>query len=246
MNLVSHSIRGVDDQNNAIHKRGKWKMESSAACLNELRDLGTLTRKKKNDCLYNRAHLDKYVYCLEEGLCALHSVSPGGRERIYQYFLPGDFVGFIPAYARSYPDDTFYAFSITAKSACLLYQIPYNTFREYVESHPDFYRWLFETAIAHYDNALKHCYALQDGDNFVSLCYALTELAVCEGPHYVIHKDFSYSELANYLGIHTITVTRIMGKLKDMGVVSKRGHQTVIHDMARLTALAQQRTISKK
>ena len=54
-------------------------MESSAACLNELRDLGTLTRKKKNDCLYNRAHLDKYVYCLEEGLCALHSVSPGGR-----------------------------------------------------------------------------------------------------------------------------------------------------------------------
>ena len=45
MNLVSHSIRGLDDQNNAIHKRGKRKMESSAACLNELRDLGTLTRK---------------------------------------------------------------------------------------------------------------------------------------------------------------------------------------------------------
>ena len=54
--------------------------------------------------------MDKYVYCLEEGLCALHSVSPGGRERIYQYFPPGDFVGFIPAYARTYPDDTFYAF----------------------------------------------------------------------------------------------------------------------------------------
>ena len=216
-------------------------MESNMNYMNALRGLGTLTHKKKHDCLYNRAHMDKYVYCLEDGLCALHSVSPGGRERIYQYFLPGDFVGFIPAYARTYPDDTFYAFSITAKSACTLYQIPYSTFREFVEAHPDFYRWLFETAIAHYDNALKHCYALQDGDNFVSLCCALTELAIYEDTHYVIHKDFSYSELAGYLGIHTITVTRLMGKLKDMGIVSKRGHQTVIQDMEQLTAMAQAR-----
>lgn len=212
--------------------------ESNTSCIKALRSLGTVTHKKKNDCLYNRAHLDKYVYCLEEGLCALHSVSPGGKERIYQYFLPGDFVGFIPAYARSYPDDTFYAFSITAKSACTLYQIPYATFREFVDAHPDFYRWLFETAIAHYDNALKHCYALQDGNNFVSLCCALAELAIYEAPHHVIHKDFSYGELANYLGIHTITVTRLMARLKDMGIVSKQGHQTVIRDMDRLAALA--------
>ena len=215
-------------------------MDKNTACIDTLKSLGTLTHKKKNDCLYNRAHVDKYVYCLEEGLCALHSVSPGGKERIYQYFQPGDFIGFIPAYARSYPDDTFYAFSITAKSACTLYQIPYTSFRNYMESHPEFYRWLFEITIAHYDSALQHCYALQDGNNFVSLCCALAELAVRENSTYLLHKDFSYGELANYLGIHTITVTRIFKKLKDMGIVAKKGHQTIIPDMERLIQLTRE------
>lgn len=213
-------------------------MKRSDSYYQLLRDMGTLLTVRKHDCLYNRAHMDQYVYCLEEGLCALHSVSPGGKERIYQYFLPGDLVGFIPAYRRSYPDDTFFAFSITAKSACKLYRIPYPAFRDFVEQHPDCYRWLFETVIAHYDNALKHCHTLQDGDNFISLCQAISELAVADRSRYVLHKDFSYGELANYLGIHTITVTRIIGRLKDMGILAKEGHVTVILDMQRLKTLA--------
>lgn len=212
-------------------------MEYNNDYLQAIRDLGTLVHVKKHTCLYNRAHIDKYVYCLESGLCALHSVSPGGRERIYQYFLPGDFIGFTPAYNRNYSDDTFYAFSITAKSACTLYQIPYSVFYEFMESHPDFYRWLFEITMAHYDNALKHCYTLQDGDNFTSLCQALGELANQENSRFVIHKDFSYTELANYLGIHTITITRMIARLKDLGVVAKKGHETVILDMDKLVEL---------
>lgn len=200
--------------------------------------LGTLIHVKKHYCLYNRAHINKYVYCLEEGLCALHSVSASGKERIYQYFLPGDFIGFIPAYRRSYPDETFYAFSITAKSPCSLYQVSYTAFRDFMDNHPEFYQWLFETAVTHYDNALRHCYTLQDGDNFISLCQALIELALLEHSRYIIHKDFSYNEIASYLGIHTITVTRMMRRLKEMGIISKEGHDTVILDMDKLTSMA--------
>lgn len=214
-------------------------MEEFKKDLQVLRTLGTLVQVRKHACLYNRAHMDQYVYCLEEGLCALNSVSPNGKERIYQYFLPGDFIGFIPAFRRIYPDETFYAFSITAKSDCSLYQIPYATFREFVEEHPEYYRLLFEITVSHYDNALKHCYTLQDGNNFISLCQALGELAMKENNRYVIHKDFSYTELANYLGIHTITVTRMIGRLKDMGVVAKEGHVTVILDINQLNRLGQ-------
>ncbi|WP_077611796.1 Crp/Fnr family transcriptional regulator [Clostridium sp. Marseille-P2415] len=213
-------------------------MKKNEMYLPAIRALGTLIHVKKHDCLYNRTHIDKYVYCLEKGLCALHSVSASGKERIYQYFLPGDLISFTPAYRRSYPDDTFYAFSITAKSACSLYQIPYSTFLDFMAKHPEFYRWLFETTITHYDNALRHCYTLQDGDNFISLCQALSELAILENSRYVIHRDFSYNEIASYLGIHTITVTRLIGRLKEMGVITKEGHVTVILDMDRLTRLA--------
>lgn len=213
-------------------------MKLDETFLTELRGLGTLIHAKKHDCLYNRAHRDNYVYCLEEGLCALHSVSASGKERIYQYFLPGDFIGFIPAYRPYYPDDTFYAFSITAKSDCSLYQIPYQVFIDFMDANPEFYRNLFEVTVTHYDNALKHCYTLQDGDNFISLCQALIELADYTTTKYRIHKDFSYSEIASYLGIHTITVTRMMGRLKEMGIIAKSGHFTIVLDMDRLTRIS--------
>lgn len=204
-----------------------------------IQDLGTLTHAKKHCCLHNRAHADHYVYFLQEGICALHSVSPGGEERIYQYFQPNDFIGFIPAYIHDYPDETFYAFSITAKSDCVLYQIPAVSFRSYIDSHPELYRWLFQMTVAHYDCALRHCYALQKGDSFGSLCQVLTELASPCGNYHVLHRYFTYSELANYLGIHTITVTRLMKRLKDMGLIRKQGHITVIPDIRRLMSIVQ-------
>lgn len=209
--------------------------------LKELKTLGTICQVKRSECLYNRTARDKYVYFLEEGICALTSTSSDGRECTYQYFLSGDFISFIPAFNRHYPDDTFHAFAIMAKSDCRLCRISYSLFLSYVDEHPVLYRWLFEKAVTHYDNALRHSYSLQEGDNLMSLCQALMELATPLNSHYVLQKEFSYGELANYLGIHTITVTRLMARLKELGIIRKNGHQTVIPDMAQLKALADSR-----
>lgn len=203
-----------------------------------LKKLGTLRQVKRQECLYNRTSQDKYVYFLEQGICALTSTSSDGREHIYQYFLPGDFICFTSAFNRKYPDEVFLAFAMMAKADCVLCQIPYGLFCGYVEEHPVLYRWLFEKAVTHYDNALRHSYSLQEGDNFLSLCQALSELAAKQDSYYVLQKEISYGELANYLGIHTITVTRLMARLKEMGIVKKNGHQTVILDMNQLKALA--------
>lgn len=209
--------------------------------LKELKSLGTLCQVKRSECLYSRASKDKYVYFLEKGICALTSTSPDGRERIYQYFLAEDFICFTPAFNRLYPDETFLAFAIMAKSDCCLCQIPYSQFRRYVEAHPVLFRWLFEKAVTHYDNSLRHSYSLQEGDNFMSLCLVLQELATPQDSQYILQKEFSYGELANYLGIHTITVTRLFARLKELGLVTKNGHQTVIPDMKRLKALTDNR-----
>lgn len=206
--------------------------------LEELKTRGTLRQVKRQECLYSRTSQDKYVYFLEQGICALTSTSPDGRERIYQYFLSGDFICFTPAFNRQYPDDIFLAFAMMAKADCILCQIPYSLFLSYVDEHPVLYRWLFEKAVTHYDNALRHSYSLQEGDNFMSLCQVLLELAARQDTHYVLQKEFSYGELANYLGIHTITVTRLMARLKDLGIIIKNGHQTVIQDVEQLKALA--------
>lgn len=206
--------------------------------LEGLKALGTPRRVRRQECLYNCTSQDKYVYFLEQGICALTSTSSDGRECIYQYFLTGDFICFTAVFNRAYPDEAFLAFAMIAKSDCTLCQIPYSLFRGYVDAHPVLYRWLFEKAVTHYDNALRHSYSLQEGDNFRSLCQALVELATPQSPFPVLQKEFSYGELANYLGIHTITVTRLMARLKEQGVIMKNGHQTVIQDMKQLKILA--------
>jgi len=65
------------------------------------------------------------------------------------------------------------------------------------------------------------------------------ELSTCQNGVCLLPKDFSYPELSNYLGVHTITVTRLMARLKEAGIISKQGHQTIIQDMDGLTALAE-------
>lgn len=216
----------------------KQTTEQIQSHLDELKTLGTFRQVKRQECLYNRSSQDKYVYFLEQGICALSSTSSDGREHIYQYFLSGDFICFTPAFNRQYPDEIFLSFAIMAKSDCILCQIYYSQFLEFVDGHPVLYRWLFEKAVTHYDNALRHSHSLQEGDNFTSLCNALSELSILLDSHHVLQKEFSYGELANYLGIHTITVTRLMARLKEMGVIIKKGHQTVIQDMEQLKTLA--------
>lgn len=213
-------------------------MNQTEQDLKELKQLGARRRIAKRECLYRRGCQDNYVYFLEKGVCALTSTSPNGRDRIHQYFLADDFLCFTAAFNRQYPDEVFHAFSVTAKSDCVIRQIPYGAFRAFVDSHPSLYSWLFEMAVRHYDSSLKHSYFLQDGDNMTSLCQALLELSVQEDPFCVLHKEFSYGELASYLGIHTITVTRLMGRLKEEHIIVKHGHQTVIIDMPRLKEMA--------
>lgn len=200
----------------------------------KLKDLGELKKSPKNTCLYNLQIVDQYVYCLEEGVCALISITKNGEEKIYQYFKAGALIGFVPAYAPFYTDETFSAFSLVTKSNCTLYQIPYSTFCDFIASDSSLYPWVIQMVINHYDDVLTHFHNLQEGNNFSNLCRTLLELSVYQDGHYKMHKYFSYSELAKYLGIHTITVTRMMAKLKSEDVIYKEGHHTIIKNTKKL------------
>lgn len=56
---------------------------------------------------------------------------------------------------------------------------------------------------------------------------------------YELQKYFTYAELARYLGVHSVTVSKIMLVLKKMGVIEKEGHKTVIRDIGLLRHLAE-------
>ncbi|MDA3731892.1 Crp/Fnr family transcriptional regulator [Niameybacter massiliensis] len=209
-------------------------MTSRNVHFEQLKKIGVHRIAVKDEALYNSEHGHHFVYCLLEGVCALTSISRNGDEKIYQYFKAGDLLGFSPIYSPAYKDDTFSAFSIIAKSDCILYEIPYTQFTYFINTHPHFYPWLVEITLQHYDGVLAHFHHLEHGNNLSNLCKALLELACVKDGQLHLHKCFSYAELSKYIGVHVITTTRLMKRLKEEGIIFKRGHHTIIADKAKL------------
>ena len=118
-------------------------------------------------------------------------------------------------------------------------RIPFEKVAELVVLYPELSGYLSCLVSHHYFTILNHLHSSQETDTSIRLYRLLLQLALPEGTTYRIHKHFNYSELAKYLGVHFVTISRIMAELKQAGIITKAGHATIITDVAALTRLAQ-------
>lgn len=187
-------------------------------------DSGTRITMPKDIVLNKKydKYISNYVYLLEEGICALNSITKQGEEKVYLYFRPYRLIGFnqfVVSAERlnaSAPE-----FSVVTKTTCTLYQIPYCTFQELVLSNREFNAFLMETLADNYNDALIHFHLMQEESVVVRLCHLLFEVSQLRGGIRVVPRFFTYAEMAKYLGCHSVTVSRIMAKLKQQGFVTK-------------------------
>lgn len=163
-----------------------------------------------------------YVYLLDEGICALTSITKQGEEKVYLYFRPHRLIGFNQfVISQEKLMESGPEFSVITKTTCVLYQIPYHTFQELIVNNPDFNAFLMKTLADNYSDALVHFHLMQEESVVVRLCHLLFEVSQIQNGVRVVPRFFTYAELAKYLGCHPVTVSRIMAKLKQKGFVSK-------------------------
>ena len=86
---------------------------------------------------------------------------------------------------------------------------------------------------------ISHIHSSKEDHTSGGLCRTLIELSDKKNGRYELQKYFTYTELARYLGVHSVTVSKIMLMLKKMGAIEKEGHQTIIRDMDLLHHLAE-------
>ena len=159
---------------------------------------------------------------LEEGICALNSITKQGEEKVYLYFRPNRLIGFnqfvvsAEKLNASTPE-----FSVVTKTTCTLCQIPYSAFQELIVKNPEFNAFFIETLADNYNDALIHFHLMQEESVVVRLCHLLFEVSQLRGGKRVVPRFFTYAEMAKYLGCHSVTVSRIMAKLKQKGYVTK-------------------------
>ena len=184
---------------------------------------------------------DACIYLLDEGICALNSLTRKGDENIYLYFHAKRLIGFNQLLISQPLESVMMPsahITIVTKTPCVLYQINFDTFSYLIQNNRELNLFFIQTLADNYSEALNHFHYIHEENLVTALCQLL--LSVCRrepGQRPSVPKFYTYEELARYLGCHPVTISRIMAKLRQLGYLQKSGRELIIsreEDLVRL------------
>jgi CRP/FNR family transcriptional regulator len=177
-----------------------------------------------------------YVYVLESGTLRLYVIRPKGRRSIIDFCLAGDLIG-LGTHDR-------HLFNAQALSASRVRCLPREAFSRYLQLNPQAAFQLYESATNRLNRERHRSVVLSEHDSEVSVaCFILrlSERRKQRGSDpLVIPLPMSRSDIADYLGLSTETVSRTLTKFRKRGVIAlERAHLLKILNITSLHCLGQ-------
>lgn len=214
----------------------------SKECFKQLYSSGTIMEIPKGHCFTTESYGTNSVYCLLDGICALIRYTKCGKEIIYYYFQEGDIIGCVRFHAveskQDQPIHHTVNYHVYAKTDCTISRLSFNKVAELMDSNIEIARYFNFSLSNHYLSILNHLHSSKECDTTERLAHLLIELAIYKNGAYIVDKHFTYVEMAKYLGVHYVTVSCIMANFKQLGLITKSGHNTIIEDIKTLTTMA--------
>jgi CRP/FNR family cyclic AMP-dependent transcriptional regulator len=159
--------------------------------------------------------------------------SVDGRDVVLDVFGPGALVG-----EWSVLDGKPRSATVTALSDVEVLSLPAGPFREFLDRHPDVRESLLLDTIGRLRAQVRHQLEFGAGDAMGRVCARLVELAdrfgYLDGATTVIHSPLSQSDLAAWTGLSREAVVKALRQLRTMGVISNRGADITVLDLAGL------------
>lgn len=179
------------------------------------------------------------IYFVLKGAGIVNQVNEEGEERVVHHFRQGDCAGKGVFFNRDGCSPSWWeAVSIIAKTDCKVYQIPLNDCHTYANHHVDIYKYLIQTISDELFRSKEDQLLLRENKTAGILCTFLQEHIEEVDGALVVDKWFSYADLTQILGIHSVTSSRIIKKLLEEGILSKGKKCFYIHDLSKLTSYA--------
>ncbi|MFZ7101074.1 MAG: helix-turn-helix domain-containing protein [Peptococcaceae bacterium] len=198
---------------------------------------------KKGSNMIEQGEKVEYIYYLVSGTCHRLTITNKGNEIIYGTKESKDFIKALVGVLVLYSPDGRSISNFIAKSKCYCYRIPKNTFFHYVRNKPDILTKLLCFALWEYRELYNTFQYRQEGKVPNRLCELLLKNAQNKHGKLVVAKAFSNSEIGRYLGIHKVTVAKILKALKEKGIIEKHKEGILVLDQAQLIAYAQSEKI---
>lgn len=189
------------------------------------------------------------LYNIIDGAVKLYKLLPDGREQVTGFRFPGDFFGLASMVDDSTGADSDGAYNFTAQALgrVRLCRISHRQFKAFLDETPNLESRIFMFMLRKLTEAQEQMLLLGRKSSEEKIASFLLQLADqqkraggrdTDGPS-VVDLPMTRSDIANFLGLTTETVSRTLTKLKTTGAVRLlENHQILLMDRDRLKETA--------
>lgn len=193
---------------------------------------------KKGETILRQGEVTKYIYYLESGSCYRTYLTDKGDNIIYEITEPDNTINSLLGSLTTYTHSGQSAYTFTARTTCRCHRIPTGTFKQWALENPWILQALLERSMDQYGELRRAFQSYQEGRIANRLCQLL--LSCCKIIHgeRIITKKYTFGEMASMLGVHQVTVSRIIRSLCDEGVFERVQHGFRVLDYEKLQSYA--------
>jgi CRP-like cAMP-binding protein len=210
-------------------------MRGMCACWAEVIHLGTRTVRQKDQTLFGRGERAKGLYLNAKGLLRFLSCDAEGREAILFYITENNLLGEAALFNKM---PVFAMFE--AVEDCVLYYFDERTVRDRIlPNYPHLVNNLIEYMAYKVGVLLHHHCEIINPDVRGRVSRLLFDIVHHSGGANRASPRITQEEMATALGLHRATFSRIIGELKQEGILQKATkHEIVVRDMDALARYA--------
>jgi CRP-like cAMP-binding protein len=189
---------------------------------------------KKGQTLYDADSNIKprFIYYITDGIAALMNTDINGSSRTFLFLPAPRFILYFPLISEKiqdeYDDPDTIIFPAIAFTKIHAYKIPAPEFLELFENSLEFRRIIDTQIHRDYVNLLQNYASASQDTACTRVCKFLLKCACKENGELCIKNFITYKELASYIGVHEVTVARLMAQLIKYEYIKKNGRTIII------------------
>jgi len=191
---------------------------------------------KKKDAIFHANEKTDGIYAVKSGAIKTSIANAEGQEQVLEFHLPGDMLGFDAFNTGAHSCDAI------ALEDSLLCKIPIESFDSLCEKLPGLRRELRHQVGKEIEHNQRLLLSLGQQQTDERLATFLLQISAHYQSRGFSNKEFvlpmSRQDLSNYLGMAVETLSRIISRMTENGLIRVERRMVIICDMDKLEALA--------
>jgi len=169
-----------------------------------LQQEGKKVEKNKGEHVFMQGDHDRSFYYVQSGLLKAYYTSDDGKEFIKSFLLPEDFIGSL---ASAYSEESC-SFGLLCLEQSVLIKIPFKCLYEYSKNDLELANTLIKR--------LLHVSMKKEKREYEFLCLSAEDrFSLLERTHPLLLEKVTQNDLARYLGLTPVGLSRIKKRLHD-------------------------------